>query len=232
MNPVLILARNNLELTKRCIASINAQDIPTSIFVIDNDSADQTEEWLSSDEYKGVWQRFSPQLSVSEGWNFGLNELFYGIIWKAEHVLCPNADTVLPSWFYRELLSYNVPFVTGVSVGSMEEIAHQEPRKGLAPYPDFSAWLMRRSVWETVGEFNSEMRLYASDCAWHIDAHRKGIPLWNSGIGFFHERSSTLKNAPPRERREIELQADADRDVFKSIYGYYPGEPGYADLFK
>ena len=41
-----------------------------------------------------------------------------------------------------------------------------------------------------------------------------------------------VRKASPAERREIEIQADRDREVFKSIYGCFPWEPGYVELFK
>ena len=45
MYPVLLLTHNCLELTKRCITSIRAQDVPFVLFVIDNGSTDRTQEW-------------------------------------------------------------------------------------------------------------------------------------------------------------------------------------------
>jgi hypothetical protein len=145
-----------------------------------------------------------------------------------------NNDTVLPSNFYSELLSYNVPFVTGRSTESMLEISSmvQNERQPLVGGPDFSAFLIRREAWEKIGPFDERMKLYAGDNDYHVRAHRAGVPLLRANLPFYHERSSTLKKAPPAERREIELQADRDREVFKSIYGCMPWEPGYAELFK
>ena len=53
-NPVLLLARNCLELTKRCVESIHAQDIPTYILVIDNASTDGTFDWLQDNQIHTV----------------------------------------------------------------------------------------------------------------------------------------------------------------------------------
>jgi GT2 family glycosyltransferase len=234
MNHVLLLTKNNLHLTKRCIDSIRAQTIPVKIHVYDNESTDQTKSWIAEqcdvvDHSSGV------DLGVSEGWNFVLDCLFStddpSIGWHAEHVMVCNNDVVLAPHTYERLLEYNVPFVTGVSVGSMEEIAEPQPRKELVVSPDFSMYLLRKSAWQTVGPFNSDMVLYASDNAWHVEAHRKGVRLWNSGYHFYHERSSTLHNSSPQEKRKIQIQADADRQVFQSLYGCMPWEPAYADLF-
>jgi GT2 family glycosyltransferase len=174
-------------------------------------------------------------LGVSAGWNFVLDSLFstsdpaHG--WHADHVLCLNNDTYLRPDTYSRLLAYNVDFVTGVSVGSMEEIADPQPCKDLVQSPDFSLFLISKRCWETVGPFNESMRLYASDNAFHVEAHRKGMPLWNSGLPFFHQRSSSLNMASPKEKRVIQLQADADREVFRELYGCFPWDTKYAELF-
>lgn len=228
MNPVLILTRNNLALTKKCVESVLAQDISVSAFVIDNGSNDGTGEWLS--DMLGVVGSLSwgENAGVSRGWNEGIDMFLEDF----EHCLVLNNDTILPSSFYRDLLAYDVPFVTGAETNSLSDLDYGWPRQPLNENPQFSAFLIRRSAWTAIGPFNTEMKNHASDCDYHVRAHRAGIPLLCANVPYYHERSSTLKNAPPKERREIELQADADRDVFKSIYECYPGDPAYRDLFK
>jgi len=76
------------------------------------------------------------------------------------------------------------------------------------------------------------MKLYASDCDFHIRAHRMGIPLYKAAVPFYHERSSTLRLAPPEEAAEIQAQANRDREVFRSIYNCLPGTKEYEELFK
>ena len=229
MNPVLILTHNCLELTKRCVESVRAQDIETTLEVIDNGSTDGTREWLSAQDINNV--SFETNLGVSLGWNQGLR-YFFEVPHQADHVLVVNNDTILPSWFYRTLLGHNVDFVSGISVESMKQIAHPpNERQALVEAPDFSAFLLRRTAWERIGPFDERMKNYYSDNDWHIRAHRAGVPLWNAGLPFYHERSSTLKNAPPREKRALDLQSMADSEVFYSIYGCYPWQPEYAALF-
>jgi GT2 family glycosyltransferase len=229
MNPVLILTKNNLELTKRCVESVRAQDIPVSIFVYDNESDDGTQQWLG--EQDDICNQSSGiDLGVSAAWNFVLETLF-SANWCATHVLVLNNDTQISPWFYKSLLTHNVSFITGMSVQNDSWTRDRVPG---TPYeaPDFSAFLIRRECWEKVGPFNEEMVLYCQDCDYHIRAHRQGITLWNSGILFYHERSSTIKNADMFDRREMELRADQDRAVFKRIYGCEVGSPEYAELFK
>lgn len=239
MNPVLILTHNCLELTKRCVESVEKQDMPTLIYILDNFYTDGTRQWLEGPSRPaGLWYGlFDENIGVSHGWNAGLEFLFSSSTAfngdLAQHVLVLNNDTILPSWFYRELLAREVDFVTGVSVESMKQIAHppNEPR-ALVEAPDFSAFLIRRAAWERIGPFDERMKNYYSDNDWHIRAHRAGVPLWNAGLPFYHERSSTLKNAPPREKRDLDLQSVADSEVFASIYGCYPWQPEYAALFQ
>jgi len=230
MIPVLILAHNCVEQTKRCVESVLKQDIPTSVVLFDSGSTDETLKWAQNELPEGSPIIHVPEnLGVSFGWNMGLNLLFKNE--ENERVLSLNNDTVLPSWFLSSLLSYDVPFITGVSVGTMEEIARQEPRKVLGTSPDFSAWLITRECWQKVGEFDESMVLYASDLDFAIRAHRAGIQLFNSGVGFYHERSSTLNSASPKERRTIEMRADADRLAFREKHGFDVWSPEYAAQF-
>lgn len=233
-NAVLMLTRNCLELTKRAVASVVAQDIPTRTLVLDNGSTDGTRDWLESKPYENVgWWGTRKDLNrgVSWAWNSGLRTLM-GSAFASPRVLVLNNDLVLPPWFYRRLIEYMLPFASGISVGSMSEIA-TEPQGGeLSMHPDFSAYCLAKDCWETVGPFNERMVHYASDCSWHVEAHRKGVDLKGAPIPFYHERSSTLKLASPEERAEIEAQANRDRRVFKSLYGCNPWDPEYEELFK
>lgn len=230
MNPVLILTHNNLELTKRCVESVKAQDIPTRIIVYDNGSSDGTREWFSQhrleiDTYYGK----DHNSGVSAGWNCMIDAcLHYG---DDEHILVVGNDTVLAPWTYSALLSADVPFVTGVDVG-MSPLPDKPDVFPLSPHPDFSCFLIRRECWEKVGPFDERMVNYCGDCDFHIRAHRLGIPLCKASIPYNHERSSTINKANAQEKAHLHWQANKDREVFKSIYGCLPGTAAYNDLFK
>ena len=232
MNPVLILTRNNLELTKRCVESVRKQDVPTYILFIDNGSTDGTKEWIQAQTGDGCVD-WSDNRGVSQGWNSGLSHLFAYLFDNkpVEHVLCCGNDTVLAPWTYSALLSANVPFVTGVDVG-MSPLPDKPDVFPLNPHPDFSCFLIRRECWEKVGPFDERMFGWANDCDYHVRAHRLGIPLWKANVPYNHERSSTMNRATPQERQFLNWQANQDRMVFKSIYGFIPGQPEYAELFK
>lgn len=225
MNPVLMLVRNALELTKRAIASVQAQDIPVQLLCVDNDSTDGTAEWL---EEQHIWNyRASPQLGVSKGWNYGLRYFFET---GADYVLVLNNDIIARPDAYRELLADGGPFVTCVGVNTFEE-SQKTFVKAVRPNPDFSFYLIRREVWERVGEFDESMVHYVSDGDFHCRMHAAGIPAYTIGLPFYHVASGTLKNANHRDHLEIQRQADADRDTFHRKWGFKMASPEYEAFF-
>ena len=228
MNPVLLLVHNCIELTKRCVESIRNQDIPTYLLVIDNSSTDGTFDWLRDNQIHTVLNETNEGVSAS--WNWGIDTIFKSAI-GFDWVLFPNNDVVLPKWYYRTLIEFDIPFVTGISVNNMAQIAEPPPYKTKSPHPDFSGPLVRRDAWEAVGHFDPAMRMYAQDMDWHLRAHRAGVRLWGTNTGFYHERSSTLRLAAKEDRDAIQAQADADRKVFKEKWGVGANDPAYENLF-
>ena len=232
MNLVLTVTRNCLEQTKRMVASIDAQDIRCQVLFIDNGSTDGTKQWLS--ERVNAWVDWRENEGVSRAWNRGL-ELAFALSTKddpVEHVLVANNDVQLAPWTYSLLLSYDLPFVTGVASDDPAQI--QQPRPPHLPledHPDFSLFLIRRDAWRKIGRFDERMRLYAQDCDYHIRGFRLGIPMKKAVVPYFHESSATVKHAPLAEQAAIFEQANADRRVFASIYGCVPGTEEYYALF-
>lgn len=231
MNPCLILSYNNLPALKKCVESVRRQDIPAYLGVIDNGSVDGSVGWLKQEGIPG--RNNEKNVGVSAGWNQGLDILFGD--GRVDHVLVLNQDLQLPSSAYRELLDFNVPFVTGFPVSTEFEISPlaAKPQIGLSPYPCFSAFLIRRSCWEKVGPFDEQFFAWAGDCDYHVRGHRLGVGMFKSGIPFYHEAGSTMRNAPQEEKEWFADRANKDREVFRSLYGCIPGEePAYTKLFQ
>lgn len=232
MNPVLILAHNNMDLTKRCVRSLDQQDIANCIYIIDNGSTDGTRQWMR-DTFGFMGSMIPNNGGVSQGWNFGIRTFFENKgEYRSDHILVVGNDTFLQPSFYRTLLSVPMPFVTGVAVDNMEQAMQPAEVLPLTPNPDFSAFLIRREAWAKIGPFDERMKHYCSDCDYHIRGHRLGVPMVKASVPFYHERSSTIRLASPEERQEIETQANKDREVFKGIYGCLPGSKEYEEIFK
>jgi GT2 family glycosyltransferase len=238
MNPVLVLTHNGLEMTKRCVESVRKQDIPTFLFVFDNGSTDGTQEWLESNKIAGVG--LNENKGVSHGWNKTLTVMFDGLYGNtdvfedgktANHVLVLNNDLILPTFFYRELLNYNLPFVTGRETTTLSDLDLPFEQGELGGGPQFSAFLIRKDAWEKIGPFDESMWGWCSDCDYHIRSHRLGIELTSAPVRYYHERSSTINNAPPKEQRMMQMQADSDRLSFLIKWGFRESGPEYAAQF-
>lgn len=229
-----MLTHNCLELTKRAVASVQVQDVQTDIMIFDNRSTDGTIAWIESATIASTNFNLNCFISsenegVSAGWNKVLR-YYFSTPWMCDHVLVVNNDVVLPPWFYRELLSYDAPFVSGFSVGTMEEMGDTPPpRVPLTGGPDFSAFLIRRDTWEKIGPFDEGMKHYASDCDYHIRAAQAGIPLLTAHAPFYHERSSTLNHASPEDRDAILSQAHLDRKYFEEKWGFTVGSQEFME---
>lgn len=230
-NPVLTLTHNCLELTKRCVASVLAQDIEVKLIVIDNASTDGTQEWLEQNwrEMNFDYGQMESNRGVSAGWNIGINVAFEK---GSEQILVLGNDVAIAPSTYRSLISCKLPFVTGVAVDNMEQALQETHPEVQSANPDFSMFCITKDAWSKLGPFNERMKHYCSDCDMHIRGHRLGISMMKASIPFYHERSSTLRLAAPEERIEIETQANKDRQVFQGIYGCLPGSKEYEEIFK
>jgi hypothetical protein len=97
--------------------------------------------------------------------------------------------------------------------------------------PQFSCFLIRKEAIEKVGWLDESMTSWASDCDYHLRAHRLGVELTSAPVRYYHERSSTINNALPKEKRAMEMQADCDRMAFAQKWGIPVWSPEYAAQF-
>ena len=234
MNPALILTHNNLSLTQQCVESLRKQDIPVDIFAVDNCSSDDTKGWFEHEDIPVMWM--GTNTGFSHGINAGLKWMFESDL-KVDHCLVPGSDTIMPPHYYRTLLELNLPVVSGVQDidghrVTMDDLTKTFPVQPVRPNPDFSSLLWQKWPWLALGGLDESMVSYASDCDMHLRAHRMGIGMFHAPhIPFFHYGSSTIKNAPIKEKRQLEMQADADRMAFAEKYGFEVGSLQYAAAF-
>lgn len=225
---ILVPVRNGLHLTRKAVKTFLAQDLPgVRVMLINNDSSDGTLEWARTLHPQVVTITKTPGLSVTESWNKGLSLLFDA---GAEHVLVCNNDVELLLETYRLLLEDGGAFVTGVSQGERDE-RMGAGGQGKRPHPDFSCFLLRKSVWDSVGQFDEGMAIYCQDGDYHLRMHNAGVAVYCIDLPFYHERSSTLKLASAREQAAILKQADLDKAVFAAKWGVVMGSPEYYAQF-
>jgi GT2 family glycosyltransferase len=236
MNHVVIIARNNRPMTWRTLVAALAQDVEVTVVVVDNASTDGTAEWLRAVSMRRsnvIVLTCPKQLSLAACWNNALR-----FVWSrgGEHALVLNNDVVLLPSTYRILDWVGQPFVTTVSVD--DEAQFKEPESMAfngRPHPNFSGFLIRKSVTDKVGWFNEAYYpAYCEDAEYHVRMFRAGInaicidlPMLHIGNG-----ANTLRFANPAEAAAIKRGADANRERFKAVYGCKPGEPAYEALFQ
>lgn len=249
-NWCLMLTRNNVQLSREAIESVLAQTIPVKLLVLDNGSSDGTVQLLHS--MLGVDERitamfFQPGRGVAASWNTGLS-----YIWEhgGEYAFVLNNDILLRKDAYELLLADGGDFVTCVGVRGQH---YGEKRGGLKvfkdnkgievfpasanptakrPNPDFSAFVIRKRVWDAVGEFDENFRTaFFDDNDFHVRMYKAGFDAGCRDIPFMHYGSATIKNAPDTEARRIADQSGRNREYFKSKWGVYPATPEYAALF-
>lgn len=227
---VIMITRNNLHLTKAALASIKKLDGSPDILIFDNNSTDGTVEYLTTST--SVFTIFSnKQLSLSACWNKCLQVVFH---LGYQSALVVNNDIELRPDTYTRLRLTDLPFVTAVSVGSVEQMMDHDESKPFdpRPHPDFSCFMIRPEVYTAVGPFDeSYYPAYGEDADWHVRAHRAGYNLYCVDLPFLHHSSGTLKYADEYEKRLIEKGADANRNRFRNKYGVEIGTQEYYDLF-
>lgn len=229
---ILIIARNNLHLTKRAVSSALAQDTPCEVLVVDNCSSDGTAQWLRSKH--GIAScHMVKQESLADCWNLGLQTLWCN---SYSPVLVINNDVEIRRDTYAILHDYqsvHEDFITGISVRTIDEM--EAPINGglvSSPHPDFSCFLIPQGVYENVGQFDGDYwPAYCEDADYHVRMYRAGVSAVSINLPFLHHGAQTLANASPGEATSIRKGADKCRELFRSKYGCVPGTPEYSNLF-
>lgn len=232
MNAVLMVARNNLHLTKLAVASVMNQDIEPVLLVVDNASTDGTARWLSTKSIATITYR--DQRSLAACWNDGLRWLWSA---GADRVLVANNDVELLPCTLKGLRYVGSLFVTGVGVSSKDQLIapdlSTEWAKSTRPHPDFSCFMIHPRVMYKVGPFNEDYYpAFVEDCEYHVRMHRAGIEAVCVNLPFYHAGSQTIKTASPQEQAIIRRGAGRNKELFRKEYGCYPGTSEYEDLFK
>jgi len=230
MNPIICPLLNGLHLTLAAHKTFLAQSIPITTLYINNSSTDGTTEWLNSLGRVTIFYNVLPR-GVASSWNQGLDFAFKS---GAEHALVVNNDVMLHPNTYEWLLESGYDFVTPVgnndpeSIRSIMKPDFNKTRK----HPDYSCFLIKKSVWEKVGRFDEGYEgAYCEDADYHLRLHRAGIDAVCLDFPFYHLGAGTIKTSDKLIAAEIIRIADRNRSRFRQKYGVEVGSPEYYQLF-
>lgn len=231
MNYVIMPIYCGTTMTRSAIESVLHQDAPTHLFAVLNGATDGAQSYVQSlDPHRVTYVSYQPQKGVSYAWNRALEWVFGR---GAESVLVVNNDIVLRPDTYRLLLADGGEFVTGVGSSDPKCIAELSvPTTASRPHPDFSCFLIRRSTWERIGQFDESMVNYCSDGDMHLRLHRSGIEAYCIDLPFYHRASGTLKELDAVAQAVLQNQAEDDRKAFERKWGCAMGSPEYYAMFQ
>lgn len=230
---VAIVTRNGIGLTKACLRSALAQQPACDVMVVDNASSDSTVPYCRVKPIALI--ALQKQLSLAACWNMALRAAWR---MKYEAVILANNDLIMRQDQVALLAAHGHEFVSCVSVASEDQLGTpgdrtvEDLRKSERDHPDFSNFLIRKSVTDKVGFFNEDyFPGYVEDSEFHARAWRAGVRLLCVDLPFVHFGASTLKQANEKEAVIIRRGAERNRERFHRQYGCLPGTPEYDKLF-
>jgi glycosyltransferase involved in cell wall biosynthesis len=222
MNPILLIAYNNLELTKKAVESAINQDIPITLYLVDNGSTDGTGEWVDdlAEIYGNVkvthYEENRSPLKIT-------NELLPFLLPAKGFVLGMPNDIRLPSNCYSELLKWPRGFVCASDNGQNDPEVREA--RAVSENTPMAVMLIRDWAYQAIMDhsgyfFDEGFWMYASDCDLAIRMASCGIRGVQIDTPFWHYSSATLKLADSAEKIVMEIQADADRAYFERKWGF------------
>lgn len=230
MNLIIVPCVCGKEMTKACCESALAQDIgDVWLYTIDNASTDGTGDYLRTLGVHTTAVSHMHPVGLHKVWNEALTLAFDSL--RLPYALVVNNDVILRTDTYCLLRDDGGLFVTGVGVGTREEMEKCDP-SAHSPHPGFSCFLIRREVWERVGEFDEGMQVWAGDADYHLRMDAEGIDACSIAVPFGHEVSGTMKRADDKERDRLQAIADADRAYFEKKWGCEVGDDDYYARFR
>ena len=231
MHYVIMPVVVGLKITRDCVRSVLAQDVPDiHLIAIDNGSLDGCGPYLRSlPPARVTVLTYAPTVSLHRVWNHALGEVFDSH--HAEHALVINNDVILSPDTYRLLEADGSAFVSGVGVDCPWD---QSPRDltSHSLHPTFSCFLIRHHVWSTIGRFDESYWAWAGDCDYHLRMHQADIVAYGLSLPFQHVNSATLKTVGPEDHLKLCRLSDQDRATFARKYGFAVGSPEYYEAFR
>lgn len=225
MNPVIIIAHNNVDLTRNAVQSVFSQDIPTNLFLVDNGSIDGTADWMDGLSAPAP-HSLHPSTNSSNISPLKIANDLFSVAFSlgADYVITMNNDQILPSNCCRELARWPRGFVCATDIGQ-RDLPPEQPGRPISENTPFGVILTRRWAYDALvakdGYFYDEgMFLYASDCDMAVRRVQCGIRGVQIDIPFWHYVSATHQLASEDEGNKMREQADRDRSYFLQKWGF------------
>lgn len=197
---------NRLEDTTECITTTLASNYPDlKVVLVDNGSTDGSPEVLSKQFPEVVQVHTGNNGAITAAYNLGIE---FGLEQKADYILMLNNDTVLDSDMISQLVKvaetdksigmvtpkiyyYDKPEIIWFAGGlrSRFDLGAHETHEGMQDAPENNsaksvdyAWacgvLIRRSLLEKMGLFDTHFYLYYDDVDTSIRAQQAGYKIW------------------------------------------------------
>lgn len=226
MNRIMMVAYNNLELTKKAVASALAQDLgDIALWVTDNGSKDETYNWLIEQKPLSGNIILPSTCSKNESPIKLANEFLRHSFAKGnQYILAIPNDVVIPPILYRKMLEWPRGFVTA-SMTEDPNFRWSEKVQAVNECTPLSVVLIRKWAHDALiakdGYFFDERYFhYASDCDLALRMAACGIRGVQLDLPYYHVSSATLKNAPQEEHLAMCEQANRDRELFTKKWGF------------
>lgn len=213
---IVIPVLNQLSYTKICLESLRAAgSVESEVVVIDNGSADGTEEFLAS--CSGITViRNAENLGCAASWNQGVRAS------RGDWAVILNNDVIVSRGWLEGLLefaeekgmdivspairegeyNYDIGEYGSRFVRRMRDVF----RSGVA---DGICFMVRRRVFEQVGPFDENFRIgQFEDADFFRRAERAGFRLGTTGRSFIHHFGSVTQDSLRREKAERPYEAE------------------------
>jgi GT2 family glycosyltransferase len=219
---VLILTYNGKHLLDECISSYLANDYENfEVVVIDNGSTDGTQEWVENSFPDVLFLQTGANLGYSRGFNYGLEYVFKQL--NADYALITNNDVKADRKAISELVKVAeadsaVGFVTGKvyyydSPDTLQTVGfHEDPvkftgghlgnkEKDMGQYDEISErsfsddifMLVKKSLYESVGGYDTEFKFQVEQADWQARAKSKGFKIYYTPYAkLWHKESMTM----------------------------------------
>ncbi len=230
---IVILCRNALSLSRKCLPTLLAQTVPVDILIIDNASTDGTGKYMAAQQaihsnvYRMTWRSVE---SVAKCWN----EALWWAWGRGHEALVVNSDTELLPETYAALKAAMASkercgVMTGVGVPRPPQLPEGEFQH--MAHPHYSCYMMANWAHRLVPFDERYEGAYFEDTASHVTLFRAGVYAGCINMEFLHHLSGTRKTADQTELDRVNRHYLLNKARFYKEFGAVPGTKGYEALF-